>query len=437
MAGAIRDERGVALVMAMLTLLILSVLVLAFSLLSSTEPSIASNLLRVAQARALAEAGLERTIWALGAGRTAHFNSTSLPTGGIAYQWGLGATAAAPYDGSQLLSISTGGNTIGGVLITAVEDSSDPHLVAVTAVGYVPTNDATDTRTKAHQKIVASVIDFPKLTRMPCAVCVRGDIQIGGTSTINARPQVGDDATSCGTLSGPGGKYGTWSTTVKDSSGTTISPGNTTIGSGASKIYGAVDGNNTANQATDMAVRQNQADFDKNALTNSGLDLLKAYAKAHGTYYQGTASVPTVAFSTTNKLPDGIVFVDTISGNDITSTTSTSDYASVTITGNASANAAGFHGWIVVNGSLSISGSFTMYGLVYAVNDLSYVGTGGQITGQLISANVKDTIATVIDTSISGVASVQYNCSATQSPVSGIIPSGYIVKSGSYKEVSD
>src|SRR5262249_56133169 len=58
-----RDERGVALVMAMLTLLILSVLVIAFSFLSSTEPTIASNQLRVAQARALAESGLEQAVW--------------------------------------------------------------------------------------------------------------------------------------------------------------------------------------------------------------------------------------------------------------------------------------------------------------------------------------------------------------------------------------
>ena len=58
-------------------------------------------------------------------------------------------------------------------------------------------------------------------------------------------------------------------------------------------------------------------------------------------------------------------------------------------------NTSGFHGWGVVNGSLSISGSFTMFGLGYSVNDLSYVGTGGQIQGQLISANVKDTIASV------------------------------------------
>ena len=421
MIESFRDERGMALVMAMLALLILSVLVVAFSLLSSSEPTIASNQLRVAQARALAEAGVERVVWALTQGK-----ADSTIAGSLASP--LPTTVPAPYNGSQLVSVTSGGSTIGGFYVN-VATGTDSHERWVQSIGWVPTDDNTDTRTKARQAINVTLMDFPTVTSMPCAVCVRGDIQIGGTSTIDARPLTGDDATSCGS---PTSKYGTWSTTVKDSAGNTISPGNTTIGSGLSKIYGAVDGNSTANQSTDKAERQNQADFDKNAMTSSTLDFLKAYAKAKGTYYQGT-----VAFSTTNKIPDGIIFVDTVSGNNINaSTTATSDYASVTITGNASVNTTGFHGWIVVNGSLSISGNFTMFGLGYSVNDLSYVGTGGQIQGQLISANVKDTIATVIDTSLSGVASVRYNCTATQSPIAGVVPAGFFVKPGTYKEVS-
>jgi len=43
----------------------------------------------------------------------------------------------------------------------------------------------------------------------------------------------------------------------------------------------------------------------------------------------------------------------------------------------------------------------------------------------------------VIDTSLSGVASVQYDCTVTLSPIAGIVPAGYVVQSGTYKEVSD
>ena len=96
-----------ALVMAMLALLILSVLVVAFSLLASTEPTIASNQLRVAQARALAEAGVERVVWALTQGK-----SDSTISGSLASP--LPTTVPAPYDGSLLVSVTSGGGTIGG-----------------------------------------------------------------------------------------------------------------------------------------------------------------------------------------------------------------------------------------------------------------------------------------------------------------------------------
>ena len=59
------DQRGVALPMAMLALLILSSVMIGFSVLGATEPTIANNQLMATQARALAEAGVERAIWAL------------------------------------------------------------------------------------------------------------------------------------------------------------------------------------------------------------------------------------------------------------------------------------------------------------------------------------------------------------------------------------
>jgi hypothetical protein len=64
---------------------------------------------------------------------------------------------------------------------------------------------------------------------------------------------------------------------------------------------------------------------------------------------------------------------------------------------------------------------------------MSYTGTGtGQIVGQMISANVKDTIATVIDTSLSGNSSVTYNCQDAKG--TGIIPQAFVMKTGTYKE---
>lgn len=408
------NQRGIALPMALMALVIMGALVIAFSVLSSSEPTIASNQLRVAQARALAESGMERALWALTTGKTAPGT-----TGSLAYP--LPGTVPSPYDGSTLTSVTTGGNTIGGFRVTVTQGATQNERNVV-AVGWVPTDASGDVRTKAHQRITAVLMDlnFNPLN-MPCALCVRGDIQVGGTSTINAAID-----TSCGN------RFGTWSTRVLDGSGNVVSPGDTTINSGAAHIIGA-DGNSTPNQASDMAVQQNQATFDANKLTDADLNALKALAKARGTYFQGA-----VTFEASNKLPDGLIFVDTVSGNNITPSTPTSDYASVDVHGNAGMNSGNrFNGWLIVNGGLSISGNIEMHGLIYSQNDISYTGTGtGLISGQMISANVKDTVATVIDTNTNGNSTINYNCNDVKTG-GGSLPPQFFVKPGTYKEVSD
>jgi hypothetical protein len=409
------DQRGVALPMALMALVIMTALVVAFSVLSSSEPTIANNQLRVAQARALAEAGVERTLWALTEGKTTPGASGSLANP-------LPGTVPAPYNGSQLVAVSTpSGIPIGGFRVTVTQGAA-PNERDVVAVGWVPTDASGDARTKAHQRITATLMDLTfRPLDMPCALCVRGDIQVGGSSTINAK-----DDTSCGN------RHGTWSTRVLDANGAEVTPGTTTIGSGAARIYGA-DGNATGNEASDMATQQSQSAFDTNALTNADMNTLKAIAKARGTYYQGA-----VTFNASNKMPDGLIFVDTASGNNITPSTDVSDYAGVSINGHAAQGAGNvFRGWLIVNGGISISGNVEMHGMVYAVNDISYTGTGtGQISGQMITQNVRDTVATVVDTTTSGNSSVTYNCNDARTG-GGALPENFLLKPGSYREVAD
>ncbi|HXH83988.1 MAG TPA: hypothetical protein VNN07_13820, partial [Candidatus Tectomicrobia bacterium] len=64
----IRDARGIAAPAALLTLLAVSVLLLALAALARTEPPIAANHLGATQALALAESGYERALWALSRG---------------------------------------------------------------------------------------------------------------------------------------------------------------------------------------------------------------------------------------------------------------------------------------------------------------------------------------------------------------------------------
>ncbi len=421
----LRDQRGIALPMALLALLILSTLVIAFSLLATSEPLIATNQKMVAQARAITESGLERAIWALNNPADPNGLPTSL------------ATVPAPYDGSAPIPISLNGTQIGVVFVTVKGPIQDPTLNpnerTVSAVGWVPTN--TGSGPIAHQKIQATVSQFLfKGSPPPASLTVAGEINVGGNSNIDSR---GD--TSCGA------KDGTWS------------QGSTAYG-GSGAVYGA-DGNNTNNQTVSgltsssppIDIRQSvpATAFDPYTLKNADLNSLKALAQANGTYYSGS-SVTSLTFNSGHQLPNGIIFIDTVSGQNIDATapvgtncllggtgcTATSDFANVAIHGGAEANASGiFSGMIIVAGSLAISGNFHMHGLVYVVNDLTYTGTGnGEIDGAVFSRNIRDTSSTSIDTNTGGNAAINYNCGYVKNP-GGQMPQGFTVEPGTYKEI--
>jgi hypothetical protein len=411
----LRDERGIALPMALMALLILSTLVIAFALLASSEPVVATNQKMVAQARSVAESGLERAIWAL--------NNPADPNG---IPDPLPGTAPAPFDGSTGIPITVNGTQIGLAFVT-VTNGVNPNERNVVTVGWVPTN--TGTTTKAHQKIQATVSKFLfRTSPPPAALTVAGEISAGGNVNIDSRTDL-----SCGA------KDGTWS------------QGATTSG-GSATIYGA-DGNNTANQTlsglgggvTDQRQGVPSSAFDPYILKNADMNTLKAYAQKNGTYFKGSA-VQGMTFNAGNKLPNGIVFIDTVSGNNIdynadgtpcAGCTATSDFASVDIHGGFAADPSGvFSGMIVVAGSLTIAGNVTMHGMIYTVNDLTYTGTGnGEIDGAVFSQNARDVSSTTIDTNTGGNAQINYNCNYASNP-GGQLPQGFSVAPGTYKEVS-
>ena len=386
------DERGAALPLALIAMVMLTTLIVAFSVLATTEPLIANNQLTVAQARAVAESGVERAIWALNNDTNASGLVAPLPT-----------PAPAPYDGSAAVNVSLGGTTLGVYRVT-VTPGAAANERNIVSLGFLPS----EASPRSKQRIQVTVIKL-KFIDPPAALSVRGELQVGGNTNITAH-----DDTSCGA------KPGTFTT------------GTTTVQGGSADVYGA-DGNNTKNQATDIAQGQPTATFDQYLLTDSDMAMLKAYAKSQGTYYQGT-----VAFSASNRLPNGVIFVDSVSGNPVTATSDPSDMANLTIHGNAPSSADGiFHGWLIVNGSLAISGNFQMWGYGYVQNDLTYTGTGtGQIVGAMLSRNIQDTSSTTIDTNTGGNASIVYDCAKAREG-GGFVPVSYSVKAGTYKELSD
>ena len=404
---SLRDQRGVALPMALLALLILSTLVISFALLATSEPLIATNQKLVAQARAVTESGLEQAIWALN--NPADLNGLPTP---------LPGPVPAPYDGSAPIPISVNGTQIGVVFVT-VTNGINPNERNVVAVGWAPTNAGSGS--KAHQKIQATVSRFIfSATPPPAALTVQGQINITGNTNIDSRPDQ-----SCGP------KDGTWSV------------GATAVG-GSGEVYGA-DGNDTAGQSvlsgiTDVKQNVPTSAFAPFILKNQDLNSLKAMAKAAGTYYSG-ADVSSLTFNAGNLLPNGIIFVDTVSGLNVdvngANTTATSDLANVSLHGNAPADPSGiFRGMIIVAGTLSISGDFHARGMVYAVNDLIYMGTGtGLIEGAVMSQNIRDVSSTTIDTNTGGNSSIVYNCGYASNP-GGQMSQGFNVQPGTYKEVS-
>src|SRR5258706_15905786 len=90
-----RDQRGAVLPLAMMILVVLSAVLITLSGLTGQEPLIASNHVMVVQAQALAEAGLERALWAL-----------STPESADGIPWS--APPPAPNDGTPFLGAPTG-----------------------------------------------------------------------------------------------------------------------------------------------------------------------------------------------------------------------------------------------------------------------------------------------------------------------------------------
>ena len=206
-----RDERGIALPMALLALLILVTLVTSFVLLATSEPLIATNQRLVAQARALAESGIERAIWAL--------NNPTDPNG---LPSPLPGTVPPPYDGSTAIPLSVNGTYVGSVFVT-VTNGANPNERNVVAVGWAP---ATTGSSAARQKIQATVYQFLfKSTPPPAALLTRGVMNVDGNVNIDSRADL-----SCGA------RNGTWST------------GATSVGASAD-VYGA-DGSSIGAGAT-------------------------------------------------------------------------------------------------------------------------------------------------------------------------------------------
>ena len=384
------SESGIALPMALIVLGLLTTLTLAFLAITVSEPSIAMNQMMNAQARAIAESGLERAIWALSKGETA-----PATTGALADP--LPSPVPAPYDGSQYVAMGAGG------FIVTVADGAATNERVVTSIGYVPNN----TNPIAIKKI-QTVVSKVKSLDPPCAICAGGEnppgtasqIQIGGSASINGSSASG--AQYCAGVTPTAAAYASGPIGTNGHPDLTAPPGGVAI-----------------------AANQPASSFAPFLFTDSDMAILKSLAKANGTYYQGDQHW-------TSPQPNGVIFVDTPSGNPFTNNSPDSDIIGVDIHGNWRS---GWSGWLVVAGSIQISGNMNLTGLIYAQNDVTLHGAGGgRISGAVISTNRLDTSSTNVDTDDIGNAPLTYNCPAVRDG-GGTIPQGWFVKPGTFKDV--
>lgn len=405
LATTLHDQRGMALIMSLIVLVVLSALIVAFSVMSATEPTIANNHMRATEARAIAEAGVEQAIWALNVWDPLN------PTVGIPDPLPTPQTSVpSPYNNQVAVPVVAADGSQRGVFRVTVAAGATATERTVESVGWVPTDSGSDLRTKAHRKVRATLGKI-RLLVPQCALCVRGNLDMTGNTLIDAR-----NDTSCGAYAG------------------SMTTGTTTRG-GSADIYGA-DGNNTKNEASDMLANQPMSQFDQFTFTTADLDALRGIAKAQGTYYRGA-----VQFNSGN-MPNGLVFVDTVDGQNITASTPTSNFADVDISGNPGTStvvyqnqtyAHAFKGWLIVNGALRMDGNIGIFGMVYVMNDITYRGTGGgMIAGAVVSQNVRDTVATSIDSSTAGNASIMYDCNLLKTG-GGIVPQTWFATG--YREV--
>jgi hypothetical protein len=153
---AFRGSEGLALPLAMLSLLLFSSLALALLAVAQTEPTIAANHLRAAQARALADSGLAHALAALG--------DTGAPAAGFQE---VGST--------------------GGFELTMT--GTDANARVVRSVGR------SDGERGARATVIATLVRVRDLAReLPCALCIAGPVTLGA-SLVDAR---GSETTDCG-----------------------------------------------------------------------------------------------------------------------------------------------------------------------------------------------------------------------------------------------
>ena len=425
------DQQGIALPLALIVMTLLTALTLAFLGVTSTEPTIAANLKRAEQALAHAEAGIERALWALAnptvdtAGpNTSLSDLTAIPS---AYTEGVGQLLFGLTSAGQATPAGAYSVSIAGVTPTTIIAHGYVLRDGV-AVPPDPTQ-LTQANTAAHRVVRVQVTGgggnnraggpaAPADMKLPGALTVAGSVQMSGNSLVTGTERAPGVPNGCAKQGG---------VTIRDK----------TMRDNDTELDNTIKLGGSASAVGAPAQQElGYTDFSPYTFNDAQLAALKDLAQKLG---PGHYIQPTSHSQFDLDLIDGLMFIDTVNGQPL-SPLNSSKLASVKITGGNNS------GWLIVMGSIRIDGNVTYNGFIYAHNDLSYKGTGtGGLYGGVLSGNVLDSVATVVDTDASGNSKIYFDCTKIASGGGAFSPTVQealnrtlvTVTKGTWREVSN
>ena len=355
MMDRVHNERGAALIVAIMGLVMMGGLVTASFTTTWLEFRLADNARRSAQAFGAADFGLTQTIedWSV-----ASLNTLDL------------------LDSVAVSGTSAGGSGTYSGYVKRVAD--EMFVVEITG-----TDPAGGSRQKIGQFVRLSGINVD----IQAALTVQGPTTVGGSSQITATDSVPDGWDGCG--SADAAQSGI---RMADTSNLTT----TGACSGGSCITG------------DPIIEEDAAVADSTFDTFGEVDWgeLASYAD----------TLPPATYSGIGPVFDGGGKCDVsvlTNWGDPVNVTECSDYFPLLYTpGNLRLSGGEGQGMLLVEGDLSVSGGFEFYGVVIVKGTLSTTGTGGHFNGAVMAQNVN------LDQSlILGNAVVQYSSCATNRAV--------------------
>lgn len=344
----LKSERGIALVVAIVALVVIGAIVAGTFFISSLEQKTAENSVDAAEAYQAAEAGIVKNVG----------------------NWDTGYNSLAVDGGTTIAQDSVAPGTYFNVTISRLNSS----LFFLRSVG---------TRNSATQTLAMVLRTVTVNPNVNAAVTAKGNVSVGGNATIDGTNTNPSGWSSCGTAPNMGGIR---------TSGTVSTNGNPTIGGSPAKI-------------------QNDSTVN-NALFQGPFDQFKAMAtmslaggNGNGNYvtYNGMAPSTTGSPAKCNRTDANNWGEPLRTGSYVSQCTSYSPI--IYFAGNAKMTGGRGQGILLVDGDLSIAGNFQWVGLVIAIGQVKTGNGTTNVTGAIMAndANIGD------QTSFSGTPVVSYS----------------------------